>query len=153
MPKSSLMVSESEISTPRFPAIDAHNHLGPSFCGDWPNRPLQELVDLLDRADIRNIVNLDGGFSDHFYREMERWSPLGDRVLVFTGVGWRRLASFADLGERAAAELELAVKSGARGLKIWKDFGLRVRDSSGALIPVDSPRLDPLWSAAGQLEI
>jgi predicted TIM-barrel fold metal-dependent hydrolase len=57
------------------------------------------------------------------------------------------------LGERAAVELEMAVKAGARGLKIWKDFGLRVKDSSGKLIPVDSPRLDPVWARAGELGV
>src|SRR5206468_6972825 len=59
----------------------------------------------------------------------------------------------ADLGERAAAEFEQAVRAGARGLKIWKDFGLRVQDRSGQLIPVDTPLLDPLWAKAGELGV
>jgi predicted TIM-barrel fold metal-dependent hydrolase len=153
MPRSCLLVDEHEVLKPRFPAIDSHNHLGPSFGGDWPNQPVENLANLLEEAGIQTIVDLDGGFADDLYRELEKWSPLGDRVLVFTGVGWRRLAGSLDLGERAAAELEIAVKAGARGLKIWKDFGLRVRDRSGKLIAVDSPRLDPLWWKAGELDI
>src|SRR5262249_20166290 len=86
-------------------------------------------------------------------REMDKWGPLGERVLVFTGVGWKRLAASPDLGERAALELERAVRAGARGLKIWKDFGLIIKDASGRLIAVDDPRLDPLWARAGELGV
>lgn len=151
LPNPMLMVEEHQVLNPRFPAIDAHNHLGPSFGGDWSHRPTHELLDVLDEAGIRTVVDLDGGFADHFQREMDKWGACGDRVLVFAGVGWDRLASLPDLGERAAAEFEQAVRDGARGLKVWKDFGLRVKDSSGKLIPVDSPRLDPLWARAGEL--
>jgi predicted TIM-barrel fold metal-dependent hydrolase len=151
LPNPMLIVEKHEVSKPRFPAIDAHNHVGQSFGGDWSRRTPGELVDVLDEVGIRSIVNLDGGFGDHFQREMEKWHILGDRVLVFSGVQWQRLAQLNDLGERAAAEFEAAARSGARGLKVWKDFGLSVKDSSGRLIPVDTPKLDPLWAKAGEL--
>ena len=151
MPRPMLMVEQHEVPRPRFPAIDAHNHLGPFFGCEWAQRPVHDLPAVLDEAGIRYLVDLDGGFGDHFYREVEKWSLLGGRVLVFSGVGWQRLSGLPDLGERAARDLERAVQSGARGLKIWKDLGLRIRDGAGKLIPVDSPRLDPLWSAAGEM--
>jgi predicted TIM-barrel fold metal-dependent hydrolase len=153
LPKPMLVVEKHEVSKPRFAAIDAHNHLGRSFGNDWPGRSAQELKDVLDESGIETVVNLDGGFSDDFYHERDKWAVLGERVLVFTGVGWQRLAASADLGERAAAELEKAVRAGARGLKIWKDFGLTVKDGNGQLLPVDTPRLDPLWAKAGELGI
>ena len=40
---------------------------------------------------------------------------------------------------------------GAQGLKIWKDFGLHVRDQNGSLVRVDDHRLDPLWNAVDEL--
>lgn len=153
LPKPMLVVERHEVIKPRFPAIDAHNHLGRSFGGDWANKSAAELRDVLDESGIETIVNLDGGFADDFYRESERWRALGERVLVFTGVAWHRLATSSQLGERAATELEQAVRAGARGLKIWKDFGLQVKDASGELIPVDTPRLDPLWAKAGELGV
>jgi predicted TIM-barrel fold metal-dependent hydrolase len=45
------------------------------------------------------------------------------------------------------------VALGARGLKVWKTLGLRLRDTEGKLIPVDDPRLDHLWATAGELNI
>ena len=146
-----LVVEKHDVLRPRYPAIDAHNHLGPFFGCEWSKRRALDLPEVLDESGIRNIVDLDGGFGDHFQIEMEKWSVLGDRVLVFSGVGWERLAASPSLGERAAAELEHAARNGARGLKIWKDFGLRVRDASGELLAVDTPRLDPLWAMAGEL--
>jgi predicted TIM-barrel fold metal-dependent hydrolase len=151
LPRPMLVVEKHEVLKPRFAAIDAHNHLGPFFGCDWSRRPANELPDVLDEAGIRYVVDLDGGFGDYFYREIEKWGALGDRVLVFAGVGWERLAASPSLGEQAALEIEQAAASGAKGLKIWKDFGLRVRDAGGKLIPVDSPRLDPVWARAGEL--
>lgn len=153
IPKPMLVVEQHEVFRPRFVAIDAHNHLGRSFGNDWAKRPASELQGVLDDSGIRTVVNLDGGFADDFYREMEKWSVLGERVLVFTGVAWNRLSAAHNLGERAAREFEQAVKAGARGLKIWKDFGLQVKDGSGRLLPIDTPRLDPLWAKAAELDV
>ena len=153
LPRPMLSLEEHDVVKPRFPVIDAHNHLGPFFGGDWHRRPARDLLDVMDESQVRNVVDLDGGFDDQFQREIDKWSVLGERVLVFGGVNWKRLASCPDLGERAAREFERAIKSGAKGLKIWKDFGLRVRDASGKLIPVDSPRLDPLWQTAGEFGV
>src|SRR5215475_14479058 len=123
-----LQVEEHEVAKPRFPVIDAHNHLGSSFGGEWCKRPATDLVEVMDEAGVRCVVDLDGGFGDEFSREMEKWSVLGNRVLVFGGVNWARLGGCPNIGERAAREFENAVKAGARGLKIWKDLGLRVKD-------------------------
>jgi predicted TIM-barrel fold metal-dependent hydrolase len=153
LPQPMLMVEKHEVRKPRFPAIDAHNHLGQWFGGEWRKRPACELLDVLDEAGVRTVVDLDGGFGDDFQREMDKWGPLGDRVLVFAGVAWKRLAASPILGERAALEFERAVKAGARGLKVWKDLGLQVKDRSRRLIPVDTRRLDPLWAKAGELGV
>ncbi|MFN8376750.1 MAG: amidohydrolase family protein, partial [Anaerolineae bacterium] len=50
-----------------------------------------------------------------------------------------------------AKQFRLQVARGAQGLKIWKPFGLHVRDQHGALAAVDDARLDPLWATAGEL--
>src|ERR1051325_2243345 len=139
IPKPMLFLDQHEISRPSVRAIDAHNHLGLSFGEQWSRRNPSELIDVLDEAGIDSVVNLDGGFGDDFEREMDRWARLEDRVLTFAGVSWKRLAKSSALGERAALELESAAKAGARGLKIWKDLGLMVRDATGALIEVDTP--------------
>ncbi len=45
------------------------------------------------------------------------------------------------------------MRRGAQGLKIWKVLGLHVKDQRGELVPVDDPRLVPVWETAGELGI
>src|SRR5581483_2184169 len=47
--------------------------------------------------------------------------------------------------EREAKRLEEGFQAGARGLKFYKQFGLRFRYKDGRLVPVDDAKLDPIW--------
>jgi predicted TIM-barrel fold metal-dependent hydrolase len=55
--------------------------------------------------------------------------------------------------EKAVAQLEEDVKSGAKGLKIYKSLGLRYKDTDGKRVAVNDPRLDPIWAKCGELGI
>jgi predicted TIM-barrel fold metal-dependent hydrolase len=137
---------------PSHAAIDAHNHLGSTpFSDGWDRRSAAELEAALDASGIEAIVDLDGGWGDVLARELEHWAPMGDRVAVFAGLDYAMWEKRGDFGEVEAARLEAAAASGARGLKVWKLLGLRACDPTGRLVPVDDPRLDPLWVAAGAL--
>lgn len=139
---------------PSYPAIDAHNHLGPTpFSDDWDRRSAGELEAALDASNIAAIIDLDGGWGDILRRELERWAPLGERVAVFAGLDYAMWGERADFGEVEAARLRDAAAAGARGLKVWKLLGLRARDIHARLVPVDDTRLDPLWAAAGALRL
>jgi predicted TIM-barrel fold metal-dependent hydrolase len=52
-----------------------------------------------------------------------------------------------------ARELERKTNGGTRGLKIFKELGLRYQDTDGALVALDDTRLDPLWRKAGELGV
>ena len=60
-PVSRLVVRKTEIDKPRFPVIDAHNHLTLEGFGAWGERPLSQLIDVLDAAQVQDLVDLDGG--------------------------------------------------------------------------------------------
>jgi predicted TIM-barrel fold metal-dependent hydrolase len=143
------------VPRPRFAAIDAHNHLGPSpFAGDWSNASGEHLGAVLDAAGIEAIVDLDGGQDEMLRGEVERWRrELPGRVAVFGGLAYARWAEDDSFGEREASTLREAVAAGAAGLKVWKTLGLHARDRSGRLVAVDDPRLDSLWAAAGELGV
>lgn len=139
---------------PTFPAIDAHNHLGPTpFSEGWGRRSAAELAQALDASNIAAIVDLDGGWGDALHREVERWAPLGDRVAVFAGLDYSMWAERPAFGDVEAARLRDAAAAGARGLKVWKLLGLRARDGAGRLVAVDDARLDPLWATAEELRL
>jgi predicted TIM-barrel fold metal-dependent hydrolase len=140
---------------PRFPAIDAHNHLGPTpFSGAWSERSATDLVGVLDACGISRIVDLDGGRGDALRREIHRWRGAAvGRVAVFAGLDVDSWSTDPAFGESEARHLREAVRAGAAGLKVWKTLGLRARDATGRLVAVDDPRLDPLWAAAGELGV
>ena len=144
-----------QVARPRVPAVDAHNHLGPSpFAGTWSAASGDELAAALDSAGVEAIVDLDGGQGDPLAREVERWRrELPGRVAVFSTLDYERWAEDDGFGETEAKALRKAVDDGAAGLKVWKTLGLRALDRAGRLVPVDDPRLDPLWATAGELGV
>jgi predicted TIM-barrel fold metal-dependent hydrolase len=153
-PRSRLVTKTTLVSRPRFPVIDAHNHLAAPFGGGWDQRPVAELLAQLDEASVRVYVDLDGGWGepllDAHLRLFKAAAP--ERFRVFGGVDWSQWPAHGNrFGERAAQRFRQQAARGAEGLKIWKPLGLHVRDQHGALVAVDDPRLDPLWAAAGEL--
>ncbi len=153
-PHAKLVRKETQVHVPAFPVIDAHNHLGPDFGGGWDRRPVSELIDQLDCAHVTTYVDLDGGWSeailDQRLRTFKQAAP--ERFVLFGGPGWKHWAEDGHaFGERAAKRFAKQVARGAQGLKIWKDFGLQVRDEKHVLVSVDDRRLDPLWQTTSDL--
>jgi predicted TIM-barrel fold metal-dependent hydrolase len=155
-PQPKLVTKTTRIERPRFPVFDAHNHLGADFGGGWDGRPVAELLDALDAAGVRALVDLDGGWGepilnthlDHFK------AAAPERFRIFGGIDWGAWPEQGNrFGEWAAARLRQQAARGAQGLKIWKNLGLRVTDQHGAVVRIDDPRLDPVWQAAGELRL
>jgi predicted TIM-barrel fold metal-dependent hydrolase len=151
-PRSQLVTKTTHVPLPRFPVIDAHNHLALGM--NWFERPPRELFEQLDLAGVSYYVDLDGGWGEDIVRQrldvFKAFAP--DRYCVFGGVPWKQWPVHGDrFGEFAAARLREQARWGVQGLKIWKNFGLEERDQHGALVAIDDPRLDPLWQTAGEL--
>ena len=156
VPRSQLRIPEIRIEHPRFLVIDAHNHLGSTFGGDWCDRPISELLDVLDEADVQVLVDLDGGWGeDILNRHLDHFkSAAPERFLHFGGVDWSLWSDLGDrFGESAAKKICTQVERGAQGLKIWKNFGLKVRDHNDQLVTIDDERLIPIWEMAAELNI
>lgn len=153
-PKSKLVTKTTLVNKPKFPVIDAHNHLAEPFGGGWDKKPLRELLDLLDEAGVTHYVDLDGGWGeDILYSHLKYFKePAPDRFQVFGGVDWSKWQSMGDAFPKWAADrLKVQKEAGAQGLKIWKPFGLHVTDEKGQLVSVDDARLSSLWDTAGEL--
>lgn len=63
-PKSQLVTKTTPVEKPRFLLIDPHNHLSEPYGGGWDEKPLLELLDLLDEAGVITYVYLDGSWSE-----------------------------------------------------------------------------------------
>lgn len=153
-PKSKLVTLATLVDKPRFPVIDAHNHLGPEFGGGWDTRPLAELLDQLDRAGIVHYVDLDGGWGEDILRaHLDHFKkPAPNRFHVFGGIDWKKWIEMGDRFPKWAVDrLHAQKEMGAEGLKVWKNLGLLLKDPYGNLVDVDDSRLFPIWEAAGEL--
>jgi len=159
-PQSVLSVSQTRIAKPRFPVIDFHTHLTwspPLDPGDHIQviAEPEELFPTMDAKGVRVMVNLTGGYGEGLLESM-RVHPKAhpDRFVVFTEPWWGRVAE-PDYARFQAAQLVRAHDAGARGLKILKVLGLFVREQvkTGPLIKVDDERFDPMWEAAGALNM
>ena len=153
-PKSQLVTKTTLVEKPRVPVIDAHNHLAEPFGGGWDKKPLAELLDSLDEAGVVTYVDLDGGWGEEILNThldlFKAKAP--DRFQIFGGVDWSQWESKGDgFPDWAAGRLRVQKERGAQGLKVWKDFGLHVRDHQGEMVKVDDQRLLPLWETAGEL--
>ncbi len=155
-PQPKLTTKATRVVRPRFPVIDAHNHLGEAFGGGWDGKPLDQLLGLLDDANVIQYIDLDGGWGEDILQaHLEIFkSRAPERFQVFGGVDWSQWQSMGGgFPEWAARRLEAQKAAGAEGLKIWKPFGLQVRDDQGNLVKVDDPRLSPIWETAGKLRL
>ena len=155
-PKSMLQVHESSVPRSRYPVIDIHTHL------TWVdtkvrypkavyNASPEEILPVMDRKNIRMMVNLTGGCGAALDEVIQYWqTPNPKRFLVFTQPWFGRIRE-PNYPKMQADEIERAHKAGARGIKILKELGLVLRENitTGKLVKVDDPRFDPMWEAAG----
>ena len=146
-PESQLVVKETRILKPKYPVIDIHNHLRKH---DLAEHYLQQM----DEAGVWICVSLDGQSRNDIYREhLKVLQDISrDRFHVYFSPDFSRIDE-PDFGIREAGKLEQAVRMGVRGLKIFKNLGLTLRDNSGNIVPVDDPRIDPVWEKCGELGI
>lgn len=129
---------------PSFPVVDVHTHIGPACAAP--------MLAFMDQVGLQAVVVLAevGADLGEWIPAFRRVSP--DRFIVFTAP---RLAEATAPGgaARLVRRLEREVRLGAAGVKVYKEFGLRWRDSQDRRIAVDDPRLDPLWRRAGELGV
>jgi predicted TIM-barrel fold metal-dependent hydrolase len=153
-PVRKLRLPEHRVERPRFPVVDAHNHLGPAFSGGWHDRPVAELLATLDEVGVETVIDHDveqrAGLAERITR-YGRQHP--SRFVHFTGLAYDEWSERPDFGVLEAQRLEAATGLGARGVKVWKPLGLRARDPQGRIVAVDDERLDPFWTAAARLDL
>lgn len=155
-PQTKLVTKTTLVDKPRFSVFDAHNHLGEDFGNGWDKKPINELLDLLDSAGVTNYVDLDGGWGEGLlHQHLNQFKAKApDRFQIFGGVDWKQWQERGNQFPEWAAKRIIAQKeAGAQGVKIWKSFGLQVKDHQGQLVKVDDIRLAPIWETIGELKL
>src|SRR5437588_1209598 len=124
-PKSMLHARETIVPQSRYPVIDIHTHL--TWCDTLVkvatpvnNASPEEIVPVMDRKNIRMMVNLTGGCGPALDEVIQYWqTPSPRRFLVFTQPWFGRIRE-SGYSKMQADEIERARKVGARGVKVLK---------------------------------
>jgi predicted TIM-barrel fold metal-dependent hydrolase len=107
----------------------------------------------MESCNVRAIVNLDGRWQGELEANLDRYDRrYPERFFTFCHVDWALLRGQRP-EEALARAFEESLLSGARGLKVWKDLGLKVRDGDDRLVMPDDPRLGPLWETAARFGV
>lgn len=158
-PRARLVLPEHQVAAARFPAADAHTHLG-RWLSSWAGRDGQWLVetvaswlDSMTSFNVHSFVNLDGRWGDELRANLDRFDfQFPGRVATFCHVDWSLLSEPGG-PEALAANLAASAEAGAAGVKVWKDLGLHVRDGNGELVLPDDQRLEPMWGTVAEAGI
>lgn len=156
-PKSTLVTPQHPLKRAKFPFIDVHNH---QWEMDSPEK-VTKLVKEMNQLNMGMMVNLSGrGWGGDeaksnatLYNQIQYTQQnYPSRFSVFTNVDFSNMDQ-AGWTEKAVAKLTDDVKNhGAKGLKIYKNLGLNIKDK-GKLVPVDDAKIDPIWAKCGELGI
>ena len=151
-PKSMLHAPEHTIDRAKFYVIDVHNHTNDAM-GIEDHMPPARVLQIMDATNVKTVVILTGMWGDKLQKVIDEMvTPYPGRFIVFSQIDFSKIDD-PNFGQEMVAQLDDAVRRGARGLKQLKDLGLTDHDKSGKLVPVDDPRLDPIWEEAGRLGI
>ena len=110
----------------------------------------------MDTLNMRIMLSspVSGSFGERTKKFLDaiKAHPQGARFASMTNIDYKGIGE-PDYGKRVAAQLEQDIKNGAIGLKVWKNFGMREKDIDGKRVPVDDPRLDPVWDVCAKYKI
>ncbi|MFT5524405.1 MAG: putative TIM-barrel fold metal-dependent hydrolase [Pirellulaceae bacterium] len=161
-PKSELLVPSTKLTAAKFSVVDVHSH----FRYRLKHSPdqLKHFVEVMNRNNIAICVSLDGRLGSEFDEHAKYlWTDYPNRFMIFANIDWvgdgdedepkTWACHRPDFARHAVEQLREAVKKGACGVKVFKQFGLQYKNPDGSLIKIDDQRFDPIWEACGQLGI
>jgi predicted TIM-barrel fold metal-dependent hydrolase len=122
------------------PKIDVHAH----YRTDHP-----DLVPALEAWNARAVlVNVTGGDHTQIDAKWRDFQALRaahpDRFFLVATFDPFRVDA-PDFAPTVIAQLRSAIAAGAKGVKVWKDIGMEVRDATGRYVQIDDPRFQPIW--------
>jgi predicted TIM-barrel fold metal-dependent hydrolase len=150
-PRSTLRVKETKVLRAKFPVIDVHTHV--FGLGRKPDAAaLRQIAAWMDECNLQTLINLTGGNSETLPAIKQTIAPFGKKFVTGVEPVYRR-ANDPGYPKWQADELAKCKELGAVSLKILKSLGLGLRDRQGKLVRIDDPRFDPMWEAAGGLNL
>ncbi len=158
-PRSMLKVPEHQVTRAKYPVIDAHTHVAGVFrrpgtpdskLRGTPAEQFAQIVRWMDEMNLKLMVNFTsdaGELLDRCLKEM-----VGAHPGRFVTCVVPSFENMKDPGypKRQAEEIRRAKEKGAVAIKLYKSFGLGLRED-GKLVKIDDARFAPMFEEAGGL--
>jgi predicted TIM-barrel fold metal-dependent hydrolase len=125
--------------------VDTHLHISPT--------EIERLRSIMDEVGMSWGLNLSGMWPGGPLEEQLEAARRSGRLLVAANLPWALARRTKEFPEVAVELLRQSKSLGARALKVEKVLGLRAKKYDGTLLKVDDPWLDPIWEAAGKLQL
>ncbi len=141
-----LNLPETRPQRAKFPAIDIHLHYYSRWCS------LDTAAEEMDKLNVSYGVSQVGDCfpGADLQPVLDVFDGVPERIILFTGLDFRKIDD-PGWAQYVREKLKKDQDIGAKGIKIYKEVGLRYRDRNGGLIPPEDPRLKPIWDAAADL--
>ncbi|MBM3724430.1 MAG: amidohydrolase [Acidobacteria bacterium] len=149
-PRTGVVLPQHPVTRAKFPFIDVHNHQN----GAMAPEQLDKLVKDMDSINLQVMVNLSGGYGDRLQATIRnmKGGQYRNRFVVFANMNFAGLDD-PDYPTRVANQLEADIKAGAQGLKIFKNFGMDMKDGKGQRIHVDDGRFDKAFEICAKYNV
>lgn len=155
-----LKVEQHHLTRSKYPSVDVHTH--PRYRLKSSPQLLDDFVQVMDKHNIAICVSLDGRLGRDFEEHRHYlWDKYPDRFVIFANIDWQGSGAADDpatwavnqpnFARQTVEQLRQAKQLGASGVKIFKRFGLEIKNADGSLLKIDDRRLDPIWEACGEL--
>lgn len=138
------MPSESPIPAHYdFPKIDAHVHL---------NSPGLALADIADKAGF-GLVTINTEVN--FFPSLSEQKSIAHKASGHNYLCTFSTEHFGETGwqDSAIQQIEAGMNDGALGVKIWKNIGMELKDSSGEYVMANHPEFDLIYVYLSKNEI
>ncbi len=131
--------SESSIQNhyTSYPVIEAHGHLGIFF-----NTNPQGVSKEIEELKFHRFINLNTRGGKDFLKVQNEYSD--PKILHFTSFKWDYLKE-PDGVQKILNTLRDDFDKGAKGIKLWKNFGLELKKFNGERLRLDDEILDPIF--------
>jgi predicted TIM-barrel fold metal-dependent hydrolase len=148
------VVEEHIVKKPKFPVIDFHTHmgkllLGEDYAGKYDTAVFMERMNALG---VVKLCNMDGFWGEDLTRMMQKTAGFEESIFNFIWIDTGSLEA-PDFEKRTRDHIAESVKRGARGIKMWKDISLTMKDRNGVYLRTDDGRFDVVYDAAARCGI
>ncbi len=132
-----------------YPVIDVHAHLLTTSAEEQEIQRRVGLHAVVEATAIPDIPTFDQVWDPASTAALRATYPAPYVVQFYPGVYLKDFSE--DRIPAILARFDEHRAAGARGVKLFKNFGLTIDDASGARLRVDDRRLYPLWRKAAEL--